>query len=140
MAVKTDPATAAQNWATKFAGSGDRAKQGAMAVTVAPGQAAARQASTWAANVAAAQAKFAKNSAAVSLTSWQQSYSDIGVPRFASGAQKGQNKVAAFMGQFLPVLSSAVASLPPRGTYEQNKARAVALMDKLHGFTYNKGQ
>lgn len=138
MAVKSDPTTAAANWASKFAASGAKAQAGAEAVTVAPGQAAARQANVWAANVAASVQKFAKNVSAVSLSSWQQSFVQTGIPRFSSGSTKGQPKVQAFMSAFLPALTSAVNSLPPRGTYDQNKARATSLMDKLHAFSYNK--
>lgn len=138
MAVKASATSAAENWATKFSSSGTKAQQGAMAVTVAPGQAAARQAQVWAANVAAAVQKFARNVGAVSLNEWQTAYVNTGIPRFASGAQKGQPKMQQFMTAFLPTLTAAVNSLPPRGTYDQNKARAVALMDKLHQFSYNK--
>ena len=137
MAVKANPQSAAANWASKFSGSGTKAQEGAAAVTIAPGQLAARQASVWAANVAAAQQKFARKVGAVSLGAWQQAYTQIGVPRFASGAQKGQPKMEAFMSAFLPALATAVNSLPPRGTYEQNKARLIALLDKVHQFSYN---
>lgn len=136
MAVKTDPTKAAANWAARFAGAGQKATEGANAVTVSPGALAARQAQVWAANVASSVQKFARRTGAVTLEQWRSAYIETGIPRFASGAQKGQPKMANFMAAFLPVLTSAVNALPARGNYEQNKARAIALMDKLHGWSY----
>lgn len=136
MAVKATAQTAAANWASKFSGAGTKAQAGAEAVTVSPGALAARQANVWATNVAASVQKFQRRVGAVTLNQWQQAYITTGIPRFGSGAQKGQPKMEQFMTAFLPALTSAVQSLPPRGTYDQNKARAIALMDKIHGFTY----
>lgn len=47
---------------------------------------------------------------------------------FAAGAQAQAAAVQKIMG----ALGNIVPNLPPRGTYEQNKARATALMDSLH--------
>lgn len=113
-------------------------KQGAMAVTVAPGQLAAKQADVWANNTVAAKAKFARNSAAVSLQDWQTAYTTTGLDRIASGVAKGQSKVTAFMNQFLPFVTNAVKQLPPRGTFEQNIARNNQMIRATHAFSYNK--
>jgi hypothetical protein len=139
MAVKTDAATAAKNWSDRFAAAGTKATAGANSVTVSPGMAAAKQANVWASNVAASLDKFRRKVGAVTVDQWRNAYITVGVPRFSSGATKGAPKMQQFMSAFLPVLTNAVGSLPPRGSYEQNKARAVALMDKLHGFTYTPG-
>ena len=47
---------------------------------------------------------------------------------FAAGAAKQQ--IAA--GKLFNAMQNVVGSLPPRGTYEQNKARATSVMDQLH--------
>lgn len=135
MAIPT-PEQVAANWQAKLAGSTQRMQTGVEAVTVAPGAAAAKAAPVWAQNVAAAQQKYAKNVGAVSLGSWQQAFITKGIPRIASGAQAGAPKVQAFMTAFLPVVQNAVNSLPARGTFDQNVARATAMMNALHKFSY----
>lgn len=103
---------------------------GAQAVTKAPGLAAAAAADKWLQRVTASKAKFATNVAAVSLQSWQNSFINIGVPRVAQGAQAKQDKVTAFMDQFLPYLSRGVAQIDqmPSTTIEDGIARATAMI------------
>jgi hypothetical protein len=129
-----DPNQVAADWASRLAASGDKIKRGIDAVTTAPGALAARQADTWANNTMSAKSKFARNVGAVTLDAWRTATETKGIPRIATGAQAAQPKMAAFMTSFLPFVASAKASLSPRGTYEQNKARAVAMMDKIHGY------
>lgn len=131
-----DPQQAAQDWANRSAASTDKMSRGVDAVTVAPGQLAARQADAYANNVMANKAKFARRVAAVSLTDWQTAFKNKALPRIATGVQEAIPKMAAFNAAFYPVLAAAVKSLPPRGTYEQNKARAIAMMDAAHKFSY----
>jgi hypothetical protein len=126
------PDQIAANWANRLGASTDKMQMGAQAVSVAPGQAAARQKAVWAQNVAASQNKWATNVAAVSLSSWQGSYIEKGLPRVSTGAQSAVPKMTGFFAKLLPAIATAKASLPPRGTYDQNKARAAAWMDKMH--------
>jgi len=128
------PQEIAQDWANRLAASGDKMKRGIAAVQTAPGAAAARQADVWASNTAAAKSKFARNVAAVGLGDWQAAASGKGVDRAASGASAAVPKMAAFLTSFLPFVQSAKASLPARGSYEQNKARMTQMVDKLHGY------
>lgn len=130
-----DPAQVAQNWANGLANAGEKIRQGLDSVTVAPGQAAARQSNVWAQNTQAAQAKWARNTAAVSLQDWKDATTTKGIPRIAAGAQAAQPKMAAFMTKLLPYVANAKSQLPARGSYEQNKARATAMMDAMHKFS-----
>jgi hypothetical protein len=132
MSVKVSAQDAAQNWVTGMGAAGPKYTAGVNAVKTAPGQLAAAAAPLWAANVAAAQPKFAKNVAAVTLPAWQNAATTKGAPRLASGATAAQPKMAAFMQSFIPVLTNAVNSLPPRGTYEQNTNRLMTLLNALH--------
>ena len=132
MAVKANPTAAAQAWVTAMQSAGPKYIAGVQAVKVAPGQAAAAAAPLWAQNVAAAQGKFAANSAKVTLPAWQAAAETKGAPRLGTGASAAQPKMAAFMTAFLPALTNVVNALPARGTYEQNKARFLAYSDALH--------
>lgn len=126
------PDQVAAAWANGLAAKTEKMKAGAQAVTVAPGIAAARQKAVWAQNTAASVNKWATNTAAVSNASWQQDYIEKGLPRVGQGAQAAIPKMTSFFTKLLPAIATAKQSLPPRGTYDQNKARAAAWMDKMH--------
>lgn len=128
------PDQIAANWASRLAGSTDKMQAGAMAVAVAPGQAAARQKAVWAQNVAASQNKWATNVAAVTKESWQETYVNKGLPRVGTGATAAVPKMTTFFAKLIPYINQQRSQLPARGSYEQNKARANAWMDRMHAF------
>lgn len=132
MSVKANPTDAANAWVTGMQGAGGKYTAGVNAVKVAPGQIAAARADLWAQQVANAKSKFASNVAKVSLSQWQEAAANKGAARLGSGASAAQPKFAAFMTNFIPKLSTIVAGLPQRGTYEQNKQRFLAYADALH--------
>jgi len=132
MAVKANATDAAAAWVTGMNGAGTKYTAGVNAVKVAPGQLAAAASALWASNVAAAVNKFATNSAKVSLSTWQTAAINKGAPRLGTGATAAQPKFAAFMTSFLPAMGNIVNGLPPKGSYEQNKARFLAYSDALH--------
>ena len=125
---------AAQNWAQRLAGSTDRITRGVQGVTVAPGQAAARQKAVWAQNVAASQDKWASRVGSVSLPDWQQSMTTKGIQRVAGGATAAQPKMAAFMSQLLPHIQSGLGALPARGNLDQNIGRMTAWTRHMANF------
>lgn len=119
------PQDIAANWASRLAQSGDKITKGVQAVTVAPGQAAARQADVWANNTVASKDKWRSRVANVTLQEWQAAIVNKGVPRIASGAQASQGKFADFMTRLLPHIDSVKGTLPARGTLDQNIDRMV---------------
>src|SRR6266487_3945707 len=125
------PADAAARWIQNTGGATQRYTDGVNAVTVSPGQAAARQADLWAANVAAAKNKFAANSAKVSLEAWKTATVNKGAQRLASGVQAAQGNYEQALGKLLPYISSAVSSLPQRGNLEANIGRMTAFVRKM---------
>lgn len=133
MAMPT-AAEAAAKWATALPAAQQRYIDGVNAVTVAPGALAARAAPVWAANTQAAQAKFARNSAAVSLQAWQQATATKGAQRLSSGAQAAQSKVETAFSRLFPAIASAVSSLPPRGDIEANIARSAQFARQMNKY------
>lgn len=117
------PDQIAQKWATNLAGATETIKAGIQAVSVAPGQAAARQAQAYIQGVQAAQQKWQRNVSAVSLAEWQQATIDKGVNRIATGAQAAQPKMQSFLVKLLPYQQNLKGSLPARGGLEANIAR-----------------
>lgn len=117
------PDQIAQKWATNLAGATETIKAGIQAVSVAPGQAAARQAQAYINGVQAAQQKWQRNVSSVSLAEWQQATIDKGVNRIATGAQAAQPKMQSFLVKLLPYQQNLKGSLPARGGLEANIAR-----------------
>ena len=132
MAVKATAASAAQAWSDRFGAAGQKYTEGINSVTVAPGQLAAAQKNAYVANVQASSGIWAAKVAAVDLGTWKAAATGVGAQRLASGATKGMPKMQAFMGNFLPQLSSIVGSLPARGTFEQNLNRFTQYAQALH--------
>jgi hypothetical protein len=54
------------------------------------------------------------------------------VSNYSTGFSAGAADQAAAITKIMNALSGIVGSLPPRGTFEQNKARATFVMDSLH--------
>lgn len=129
-----DPNTVANKWAANLsaAANSGAVTAGIQSVTVAPGQAAARQKQAWMTNTPAAADKWAANTAAVSNAAWQEAAINKGVPRIATGATAAEPKMASFMSKLLPVINTAKGNLPPRGNFQQNLARATAMATALH--------
>lgn len=67
---------------------------------------------------------------------WKQATVDKAA-NYATGFQAGAARQSAAIAKILQAEANIVGSLPPRGSYEQNKARATAVMDGLHAL---KGQ
>ena len=122
----SNPSQAATNWSTKLGAATQEYIDGVNSVKVAPGQLAAAAAPLWLANTQAAMPRFKTNSAAVSLSSWQNSATTKGAPRLASGATAAESKVEAVFSKLFPAIQSAVNALPPRGTIQQNIQRSSA--------------
>lgn len=51
---------------------------------------------------------------------------------YSTGFQAGAAKQSAAIAKIIAAEQNIVGSLPPRGTYEQNKVRATTFMDNMH--------
>lgn len=136
MAVNAQDAGA--RWAQRMAASTDKWTAGVNAVSVAPGQLAARNADAWANNTVAAKSKWATNVAAVDLQTWKNDMLTKGGPRIASGAQAAQSKFTDFMVFILPKIDQIRSGLPARGNLDQNINRMVQFSRKMAEVQYKK--
>lgn len=132
MAVTNVPvSTLAERWATNMGSAGGKIQAGVQAVTVSPGQAAARQKAVYVANVTTAATRWARNVAAVPLATWQNAMVTKGVPRVATGASAAKTKFAATLSKIMDAERSIVSSLPARGGTQANIQRAVSFMTAM---------
>jgi hypothetical protein len=67
---------------------------------------------------------------------WKQA-TQSKAPNYTAGFQAGASKQAAAIAKVLAAEQQIVNSLPPRGTFEQNVQRSVAVQTALHAL---KGQ
>lgn len=121
---KMTPAELAAKWGTRTAAATQDVVAGVDRVTQAPGQKAAAQKAVWAANVQAAQDKWAARVGSVPLEEWKARTKE-GAARIASGVQNKKNKVEQFWSEFGPFQDRVTAQVQamPRGNLEQNLAR-----------------
>jgi hypothetical protein len=132
MAVSS--AQAAQDWVNGLSAKTGKMQASAQAVTVAPGQAAARQKAAYLQGVQSSVDTWARNVAAVSREDWINAYVTKGIPRVASGASAAQARMTAVFDKLLPYIERGKSTLPARGTFEQNKQRVSAWMDYMHAY------
>lgn len=129
------PDQIAQKWAQNLQAAAPTIQASVQAVTVAPGQAAARQKAQYVQGIIDSQDKWARNVAAVPLQSWQTAMIQKGVPRIASGATAAQGEFGQFMTRLIPFINNAVAGLPPRGNLEANIQRSAAMIRAMSTFS-----
>lgn len=132
--AKQTPEQIAANWAQRLGSSTQKITDGVSAVTVAPGQSAARAKDLWRQRINESADKWAANTASVSLGEWQEAMTQKGVQRIASGANAAQGKFANFMGELLPHIDRVKGSLPARGDLEQNITRMTAFTRGMSQF------
>lgn len=92
----------------------------------------------WVAGLANAQANgnWQRGVQAAGTTGWKAA-SQAKAANYSTGFSAGGNEYQQAIGKVMGALQNIVPSLPPRGTYDQNKLRATTLMDSLHAL---KGQ
>lgn len=134
--AKVTPAQAQAKWLSRLQGAQTEITNGVNSVQVAPGQLAAAQKQKWLQKVTASQDKWAQRVGAVSLPDWKNKMINVGIPRISQGAQANQDKVGAFMTQFLPHVDAGVQQIAnmPSATLQDGIARAVAMIQHNANF------
>ena len=94
--------------------------------------------SNWVAGLANAQAQgsWQRGIQAAGTSGWK-SASQAKAANYSTGFTAGSQEYTQAIQKVMNALSNIVPSLPPRGTYAENKLRATTLMDSLHAL---KGQ
>lgn len=134
--VRLSPDEAMAKWQTRTSAATQDTAAGIKRVTEAPGLKAAAKSQKWLAAVTAAEPKFKRNVAAVSLQEWQKAALEVGVPRIASGVQAKGYKFGNFAREFFPYLDQGVQRVQqmPDITIEDSINRVAAMMRHNHGF------
>lgn len=135
MPLRVTPEQAADNWEGGLGRAQSKIEAGIDRVTVSPGQKASAAADKWLNSVTQSRDKFARNSAAVTLEDWRAA-AKAGASAIAGAATRKKGKYAQ---KIAPVFTHLAAGLSridqmPTMSYEQRKAKAIALMDHMHGF------
>lgn len=133
--MASTPQEAAAKWRQNLSASTQAIQQGVQNTTVAPGQAAARQQAQYIAGVQASAQKWATNVSKVSLSDWQQSMIQKGLPRIAGGATAAEGDFTDFMTKLLPYQNNLKGTLPARGSLEENIARSAAWIRGMSNFS-----
>ncbi len=82
--------------------------------------------------------RWAAGVTSVGTSGWKQATVDK-ASNYSTGFQAGASRQAASIAKIISAEQAIVSSLPPRGDYNQNKARATAVMDGLHALKGSLG-
>lgn len=131
---------AAQNWAASAGRAQTDWQQGVENYTGDWAGATVRQQSVMLSNLtqAVTSGKWANGVNAVGTGGWKTK-TVAKAANFGVGFTAGAANQAAAAQKIMSALSNIVPNLPPRGTFEQNKARSTSLMDQLHALNGQLG-
>jgi len=134
--VRMSAADAQAKWQQRTAAATQDMAAGIHRVTEAPGQKAAAKSQKWLAAVTAAEPKFRRNVARVTLEQWKKAALELGVPRVAQGVQQKGYKWGEFAAEFFPYLDQGIQRVQamPDTDFEARIARMVAMVRHSHGF------
>ncbi len=126
-------------WKRNYTGAQEAMKQGAMAVTVSPAQAAVQQKERYIQGVTQAynDGRWERGCMGSTLQSWQQAYINKGIQNAQNGATAGQTKWEQAEVAIRPLRESIIASLPPRGSDSDNDNRMLQFVRAMRA---TKGQ
>jgi hypothetical protein len=133
-------AQAAANWVASAGRAQTQWSEGVQAYTGDWAGATTSQQAVMLTNVtqAVTSGKWARGVQAVGTAGWKSKTVAKGA-NFGVGFQAGAPAQNASITKIMNALQSIVPSLPPRGTFEQNKIRSTSLMDQLHALNGSLG-
>lgn len=127
------PQEVAQKWRNNTTAATASIEAGVRSVTESPTVKAARRKEAYKEGVrrAADDGTWERGLMRISRDDWVQSMLQKGIPRIATGVAAAEGDFANFMGEFLPHVQAGKDQIDrsmPRGSLEQNIARANAMM------------
>ena len=129
---------AAERWSQGMQGASTKYKEGIDSVSESPMERAAANVQGYLNGVMEAvnSGKWQAGLRRTSLQEWKEKAKNVGASRLASGAMAAKPKMQQFLQSFLPHLQAGVDRVRsmPAATYEERKARAIAMMDHNHAF------
>jgi hypothetical protein len=136
MARQQNAATVAERWSRGLSNSVDKMREGVLAVTTAPSEAAIAAKDRYLTGVqtAVADGRYERGLRRVTLQQWQESFINKGVARISSGAAAAKPAVTRFMEGWLPLMQQAsqrVATMP-KGTLQDAQQRANFMIAFAH--------
>lgn len=141
--ARVTAAEAADKWVRRTSAAAPDYKAGVQKVSTAPGILAQKQSAVAAQNYqeAISSGRWGQRVASVSLSDWQNAAVNKGAARLSQGVQAASDKMQNFMATFLPFEDQVVQRVKqqyPRGSTDQNIARAEAIMRALAEFKNRK--
>lgn len=134
--ARLTPQEAREKWANRTSAASADYAAGIQRVSQAPGQAAVAKREKWRQGIQNAEAKWARNTGAVTLEQWRGNALEIGQARFAQGATAKSEKFERFAQEFFPHLDAGISKVRAMDdtTQEARIQRAVAMMRHNAGF------
>jgi hypothetical protein len=141
--ARLSPQEMAAKWRDRASAATGDYQAGVERVSGSPGQAAARKADKWFAGIQNSRSKWQERVAGVSEAEWKQATVEKGAPRFATGVQAAEGKMAQFASEFFPHLDAVTNRVKamPDTTLEQRlarmteQARGVSQFRRRSGYT-----
>ena len=126
-------AQAAAKWKRQMAAAGQAYEDGVNSVDVAPTAQAADAVDRMVAGMAeaAADGRIERGLRSVSLADWKKAAVEKGKQRLSQGAAASEDKTRAAMEENFRDIEEVRASLPPRGTLQDNIARMTAYAEGM---------
>lgn len=131
--AKLSPQALAALWSTRVQSSVDAYKSGINSVSENPAQQAiaAKQRYIDGVNRAFQEGRYEAGLQGVTKESWKAACVEKGAANIASGARAGAVKVQRAEQRMGPIRDAIVASLPPRGSLEENIQRAAQMARQM---------
>ena len=126
-------ASAAAKWKRQMAAAGQAYEDGVNSVDVAPTAQAADSIDRMVSGMAeaAADGRIERGLRSVSLADWKKSTIEKGKARLSQGAAASEDRTRAAMEENFRDIEEVRASLPPRGTLQDNIARMTAYAEGM---------
>lgn len=134
--------TIAEKWSRNLGNAIPTIREGVMAVTKSPMEAAASKATQYADGVrkSVESGKWQAALRSVSLEQWKKQTAEIGTARITDGVRAAKPKMEAFLQQLLPYterVKQTIAAMPS-GTLEDSKQRMLKAMEMMSQFQFRK--